>query len=95
MPSRVSKSVVVLLLIASVYGTIHLGRDYFQALSGKPDAQWQFAFVLAPVPIVLGAVAIAVAKFSRPPLPRIFALAAWVAALAPLALLVLVQAHAY
>jgi hypothetical protein len=95
MPHLVSKSIVALLLIVSVYGTFHLGRDYIQALFGRQDAQWQFAFVLAPVPIGLGAAAIVIAKLSRPPLPRVSILGAWVATLVPVALSALVGLHAY
>jgi len=84
-----------LLLSASVSVTAHLGQDYFQALFGRPAAQWQFAFMLAPISILLGALGLAVANFSRPPLSQPFVLGACVVTLVPLGLLGLVWIHAY
>jgi hypothetical protein len=84
-----------LLLCASVGGTAHLGQGYSQAVLGRPDAQWQFAFVLAPIPILLGALGLAISVFSRPPLSRTFTFGACVVTLAPLGLVALVWIHAY
>jgi len=95
MPQPVLKSIFTLLLIVSACGTFQLGRDYVQALFGTPDAQWQFAFALAPMVIFLGAAAIVIARLHRPPLPRILTLGAWLATLVPVALSALVGLHAY
>jgi hypothetical protein len=96
MPKQlVPKAVVAFLLSASAYGTAHLAQDYLQAVFGTPDAQWQFAFVLAPIPILLGMVGLVIARFSRPRLSRVLVLASWVVTLVPLGLLGLVWIHAY
>lgn len=65
MLKRLSRQVaVILLLVGSLGWTAHLGQDYLQAVFGPPPpAQWQFAFVMAPIPVLLGAVALVIAKF--------------------------------
>jgi hypothetical protein len=96
MPKQLAaKSTVILLVIASAYGTVHLGGDYLRALFGRPEAQWQFAFLWVPLPILFGLVAVAITKFARPPLHKAFALSAWVGTLLPVALSALVGLHAY
>lgn len=96
MPTHlIARSIAGLFLGASVYGTAHLGQDYYRALFGRPDAQWQFAFMLAPIPILFGAIGLAIAIFLRPRLSRAFILGAWVINLVPLGLLGLVWIHAY
>ena len=91
----VRKAIVILLLCVSVYGTAHLGHDYFQAVFGRPEAQWQFAFMLAPIPIFLGALGLLLSAFPTPPLPRSFVLTSGIATLLPVVLLGLVNFHAY
>jgi len=91
----VLRAIVGLFLGASVFGTAHLVHDYYRALFGRPDAQWQFAFVLAPIPILLGASGLAITLFSRPRLSRALIFGACVVTVAPLGLLGLVWIHAY
>lgn len=86
---------VVLLLIVSLNGTVYLGYDYLWSIFGVPEAQWQFAFMLAPLPIVLGVVAALISQFPRPALPKFLVAASWVAAIVPAVLYVLVSVHAY
>jgi hypothetical protein len=86
---------VILLLAVSLDGTAHLGGDYLQALFGTPEAQWQFAFLLAPVPMLLGPVAVLISKIPRPALSRFLGAASWVATIVPAILCVLVSVHAY
>ena len=74
---------VSLLLIVSLGNTAHLGDDYLLSLFGNPEAQWQFEFVFAPIPIALDAVAVRISKFPRPALPMFPAVASWVAAIVP------------
>jgi predicted nucleic acid-binding protein len=54
---------VVLLLIVSLDGTAYLGYDYLRSIFWVPEAQWQLAFMLAPLPIVLGDVAALISQF--------------------------------
>jgi len=96
MPWQLARKVVVVLLVsASVYGTAHLGHDYFQAIFGRPEAQWQYAFVLAPIPIFLGVLGLLLSVFPTPPLSRVFVLTSGVATLLPVVFLGLVALHAY
>lgn len=80
--------------------TGHLGWDYlrplFGTLEGGGGAQWQFAFILAPIPITLGALAVLISKFPRPSLRKLFVVVSWVAAIVPAMLYILVLGlHAY
>lgn len=93
----IKKTVVTLLLVASAYISLHLLSTYIDALLGRNgggDAQWQFAFVLAPIPCALGLISFAIARPSRPPLSRLFLLCSLIAAVVPLVLFGLVFTHA-
>jgi hypothetical protein len=96
MPKQLVPRVTVALLLAvSAYGTARLAQDYLRALFSTPEAQWQFAFMTAPVASLIGAVGLGIARFSRPPLSRGFILGSWIATLVPLGLFGLVWIHAY
>lgn len=91
----VRKTSVFVLVTISLYGTVQLGSYYFRAAFGLPSAQWQLAFVLVPIPILLGVGAILIAAFPRPPLSRLIGVTAWVATLAPVLLAALVELGIY
>jgi len=64
--ARISTWVVLLLLAPSAYITANLAISYLEAIFGKwQTAQWQFAFLVAPIPIVFGLLALLVAYLSR------------------------------
>jgi hypothetical protein len=96
MAFRVIRMAIVGLLAAlSFDGSCHLASDYWRAVFVTPDAQWQFASIMAPLVIGLGAAAGLVATFPRPSLPRIFLFGAWVITIFPTILALLVLMHAY
>ena len=86
---------VTVIVVTCLYPTATFLVDYVRAISGAPDAQWQFSFVLVPVPVVLGAAALVVAYHSRPPAPRFLTAGALAVTLLPVALAALVIVHAY
>jgi hypothetical protein len=94
-----SKIVVSACIVASLYVTLNLLNVYVEAVTGElygaGGAQWQFAFLMAPLPAVLGFVALGISRFSRPSLSLAIALTSAVSAFAPLILLGLVVLHAY
>jgi hypothetical protein len=94
-----SKGAVVACLMASLYVTLKLLSIYIEVatgqLHGAGAAQWQFAFLMVPLPAALGIVALGIARLSRPSLPLVFTLPSAVAAVAPCVLFGLVVFHAY
>ncbi|MGA7965653.1 MAG: hypothetical protein WCB49_07185 [Gammaproteobacteria bacterium] len=95
----IPKVIVVLALSASGYITFNLLVTYIAAISGRlvgaGAAQWQFAFLLAPVPIACGLLGLGVACWVRPRLSRSFIVLSSVATATPMLLLGLVLMHAY
>jgi hypothetical protein len=88
-------AVVGLLAAVSFDGSCHLATDYWRAVFGTPEAQWQFSFMLAPFIIGFGAVAGLIALFPRPPLSKIFVFGSWGITILPVILALLVLLHAY
>lgn len=94
-----AKVLASLLLGGSLSVTACLSYTYVGAVLGLEQgagaAQWQFAFMLVPLPVALAIVALGIARLSKPPLARLFSLTAGLAAAVPLALLALVRLHVY
>jgi hypothetical protein len=91
--ARISTWVVLLILAPSFYVTANLAFTYLEAAFVKPTAQWQFAFFLVPIPVVLGLVALAVAYMSRSSRPVLGACV--LASFLPCVLFALVKLHVY
>ncbi len=91
----VPKTAFLVFMLASLDGTFHLTRTYFEAVWGHPSAQWEFAFLMAPIPIALAFVAILISSLAKPKLTRSFRYASLIATLLPLLITTLVMMHLY
>ncbi|GEM_PF-2711086 len=54
-----------------VYATLLLAHDYVLALLGRQQEEWQIAFEVAPLPILLGLLSLAIALLARPRFPAV------------------------
>jgi hypothetical protein len=94
-----SKGSVVACLTASCYGTLHLLSIYVEAVTGQLHgagaAQWQFAFLTAPLPALLAILAFVIGRFSRPSLSLAWTLPSFISAAVPILLFSLVFFHVY
>ena len=54
-----------------VYTTLLLAHDYVLALLGRQQEEWQIAFEVAPLPILLGLLSLAIALLARPRFPAV------------------------
>jgi hypothetical protein len=91
----VRKTLSSIALVGSAISTANLLLQYLDAVFRSPSAQWQFAFVLLPVPIALGLIAAAISWIWQPPLPRTIRIVCVAALVAPLTLGALVWFHIY
>ena len=65
--------IVVLLAGLSFDGSCHFASDYWRAVFGIPEVQWQSDLSLVPFMIGLGVMAALIATFPRPRFSKIFA----------------------
>lgn len=97
--SMVPKSLVIACLAVSWYCTLQLLGVYLNAVTGQLQgagtAQWQFAIFTAPLPFVLGILAIVIVRFSHPSFSLRWTLLSVISALGPALLFGLVFFHAY
>jgi hypothetical protein len=95
----VLKGLAIACLALSWYFTLQLLGTYLDAVTGQLNgagaAQWQFAFLTAPLPCLLGILALVITRFSRRLLPPRWTVLSIISALAPALLFVLVFFHVY
>ena len=78
-----------------VYPTLLLIREYVLACSGRQEPEWQIAFEIAPLPMLLGVLSLGAALIAKPRFPAVLvAVGAGIVAI-PALLFLLVMFHVY
>ena len=98
-PALLPKAAIVACLAIAWSITFPLLGTYLTALGGGLQgagaAQWQFGFLIAPIPFALSLLALAIAWLARRSLSRRWALVSSLSALVPALLFGLVFFHVY
>ena len=95
-PLKLLQNAATLVLLAmSGFVTVILAQNYFEAVLGTQQAQWQFTFMYAPIAIGLAAAAVALSTLWAATTPQLLRTASTVMLAIPLLLSALVISHAY
>jgi hypothetical protein len=89
------KVLVLVFLLISWYVSLQDLWIYLQAVRGHVTAQWQFAFCLAPIPVVFGAISFTISWFVHPRLSKRFIWASAISTAFPILLFTLVWFRVY
>ena len=79
----------------SAWITCHFAFDYTQAILGRVGAQWQFEFLLAPIPILAALLSFAFCFLANPKLGKPFMILSLAGVIVPAVLSLLVIFRIY